>query len=610
VTARVPAFESVVLVTDNPPLAAKVSALFTRPDRYFPVIDGPRMGRLDAENEVVRQRNAMVMTGATQALIGGDLPAGAIAALGASWKSRTISERYEDFVEALRGSVKRPGDSLSWGPDNLGIGLYAARLAHKGLELELATSPQTDLLEVGHHLLIACERGNQLGEVQASNLAFASGASLAMIPELAEDDRDDWLEELYALGEGGDVTGRFGDLARRAREHFAHLDFTRYKAVLFVTGGFPWGVALPALPTTHMYRYPDFGRAVVEGLWASQTARRSARTALIVDPETVKSSEILPIRDALLANKTLTHVVIGPAATQVRVQSVLDLLPYDIVVLSSHAGDAPGARITYEYPDAEGRQRRLVVDRAQGIGRDSADDMYRVMEYHRFHSLDGVDWRDRVAKARLGVGSAITTWLTLAETKSRSEYIVDEQAIPRVIGSMAIRLHDGIWLFASHGFAPESAPLFFNNSCSSWHRLSQRTIFAGARGYVGTLFPITDAEAQEVGKAIFGRYLGHQLHRALWRAQRDTYGTSARRPYVMVGLPFVAVCPNTVDSVSYLTRAYVVGIAHWKRRASESPHEDVRQNARRYESFLREHLEEFRGGLRGRPPKFDRAKPR
>ena len=186
----------------------------------------------------------------------------------------------------------------------------------------------------------------------------------------------------------------------------------------------------------------------------------------------------------------------------------------------------------------------------------------------------------------------------------RKDYVVAQQPIPRVIGSMAMQLHDGIWLFASHGFAPESAPLFINNSCWSWHELSQRTTFAGARGYLGSLFPITDAEAQEVGQALFARYIGQELPRALWKAQRDIYGNSPRRPDVMVGLPFIVIRPCKADAVSFTVNAYLDGIAHWTERANSSPLEEVRQNAKRFSAFLFEDLQAFRENLRlGRRPR-------
>lgn len=600
---QVPSFESASLVTDDDALAARVSSLFRRRGRYFSVLDGPRMSRQDADNEAGRRRRALVMTGARQILMGG-LPSAAVAVMQPGWKNCTVCDDYEDMVKALRGVVRRPPTALLWGRENLGVGLYVARMEGKELRTDLAASPEQAVVEAGTHLLVACERGDDFAEVVASNLAFACGASFALFPELPEDKREDWVEELYALGDGGDVTGRFSDLAQQAQAWLRSLDFTRHKTVLFVTAGFPWGIAVPEKATSHMYRYPDFGRAAVEGLWASQSAARSSRTALLIDPHTVGGSEVPNINLALLRNGTLTRVATGPAATSTRVQFLLDLLPFDIIVLSSHAGDASGERITYEYPDADGRQRRLTVDRALGIGYDRVEDKFQVMQYFRFHALDGVDWRDRPGKAALPVGSAITSWSAAGGAADRDEYIVKREPIPRVIGSMAIQLHDGPWLFASHGFAPEAAPLIVNNSCWSWHELSQRTTFAGARGYVGSLLPITDAEAQEVGQALFGRYLGQDLATALWLAQRHVYGASARRPYVMVGLPFVSVRPNNADAVSFLNKSYLDSIAHWSDRARLSPHEDVRSNAKRFVTFLIEDLETFRTNLKlGRRPR-------
>jgi hypothetical protein len=207
----VPSFENSILVTDAPILAARVSALFVRPGRYLPVMDGPRMSRPDANNEVVRRRNAMVMTGARLVLMGG-VSSSAVRAMRPGWDDCTISDEYGDHVHALRGIVKRPIDAMRWGQDNLGVGLYQARLARKEFLPDLDTSPSLDVVEAGTHLLVACERGDLLAEVVASNLAFACGASFMVFSELPERDREDWLEEIYALGEGGDLTGRFSNL--------------------------------------------------------------------------------------------------------------------------------------------------------------------------------------------------------------------------------------------------------------------------------------------------------------------------------------------------------------------------------------------------------------
>jgi hypothetical protein len=280
------------------------------------------------------------------------------------------------------------------------------------------------------------------------------------------------------------------------------------------------------------------------------------------------------------------------------VQNLIDLLPHDIIVLSSHAGDAPGTRLAYEFADSAGRQRTLVVDEAAGFGFDPREDKFRVTQYIRFHSLDGVPWTDKQAKAELPVGTAINDWLNLTEgALGRRNDLTHEKPIPRVHGSMGIALSDGTWFFVSHGFAPGSSPLIVNNSCWSWHEIAQRATFAGARGYIGCLVPIIGPEAEGVAEGIFSRYLGKPLPLALWLAQEQVYSDSLRRPYVMVGLPCVSIQRVTSNPITFIENAYLRGIERWSKVERMSPHMELRENARRYGTFLVEDLQLFRNEL-------------
>lgn len=591
-----PTFQDCALVTDDALLAAQVSALFTRQGRYFPVMDGPRLTRGDADNETIRRRNALVLAGVNQVLLGG-LSAEAAHAMAPGWHHCAHHDTYAE-LKAIVGGRSRSSGALRWGPDNLGVGVYLARLAVRELVIDLDVSPAQSVVARGRHLLVVCERGDALAEVIASNIAFASNASFATIPELPRQRHEDWIEDIYELGEGGDVSAGFGAIVERARQHVGDLDLTDYQSILFVTDGFPWGVIAPHTAVTHMYRYPDFGRATIEGLWASQGRIRSTRTALLVDPGAVESAEMADVARALDERGTLVRTLKGAQATPTTVQRLLDLVPYDVIVIASHAGDAQGHRLTYEFPDHEGRMRRLVVDRALSFSYERSEDKFRVTEYYRFHSLDGVSWRDETGKAALPVGSAMLAWMELGERQARTPYLVTSEEIGRVAGSMGIQMHGEIMLFASHALASGAAALIFNNSCWSWHELGMRATFAGARGYIGSLYPVLNPEAQEIARALFAAPVDVDLPTALWRAQQQVYGSAFRRPYVMVGLPYLSLPRNGADPFAFLLDAYRNGRVSWAAKARRSPHEDVRRNAARYEKFLREDEAQFRHQLR------------
>ena len=136
----------------------------------------------------------------------------------------------------------------------------------------------------------------------------------------------------------------------------------------------------------------------------------------------------------------------GPQATVSSIHLLIETFPFDIIVISTHCGDVCGQRVTYEFNDSEGLSRRLVVDHAIGFGYDPATDKVLVQQFQRFHELDGVDWTDRIAKANLYVGTAIETWVAFGGNPSeRDKYKIASEKIHRVIGSMALQMHDDLW---------------------------------------------------------------------------------------------------------------------------------------------------------------------
>lgn len=181
----------------------------------------------------------------------------------------------------------------------------------------------------------------------------------------------------------------------------------------------------------------------------------------------------------------------------------------------------------------------------------------------------------------------------IGDIAERNKYKVASATIQRVIGSMALQMHDHIGIPMIQGFPPSAAPFVLNNACSSWHELSQRFMFAGARAYIGTLFPVMDAEAQEVGKRIFRDQIGVFLPIALWVTQKAVYSSQGRWPYVMVGLPFSIVRPNIVQSVGYMAQEYKRAIAEYDAKYMNSPFADTRENAARYRDFLRDDFAAF-----------------
>jgi hypothetical protein len=290
------------------------------------------------------------------------------------------------------------------------------------------------------------------------------------------------------------------------------------------------------------------------------------------------------VREVLVNNRTLVRHQIGQLATVSNVRMLMENVPFDIIVLSSHAGDVSGQRITYSFTDSEGIPRRLVIDEAVEFEYDPPSDQFRVEIFSRFHELDGIDWTDSVAKAKLDVGTAIITWSAMDITE-RSKYRVASQEIPRVIGSMGLKMYDRVWIPALHGFPPLCTPIVFNNACASWHRLGTTFTFAGARAYIGTLFPVIEFEAQEMASYFFNMEVKTPFPKALWESHNRVYQGQDRRPYVMIGLPFCSIQRSTVRP-GYLSNYYSKTIGEYGRLAEMTPYRELRENYLRAQDFL------------------------
>jgi hypothetical protein len=99
----------------------------------------------------------------------------------------------------------------------------------------------------------------------------------------------------------------------------------------------------------------------------------------------------------------------------------------------------------------------------------------------------------------------------------------------------------------------------------SWHRLAGNLILANARAYIGTLFPVTPAEAQEVIIKLLDKHYGKPLPTALWSAQREVYGTSPRRPYVAAGVYPQRLRVKRQDVVGRMVSRLSQSLAAWTR---------------------------------------------
>jgi hypothetical protein len=570
------------IFADDAKLAAQLSCALLAPGIYLPVCDGPRMQRPDNRFEILRRHNAMGRTRANIAFMAG-LPDDAFSALSKSLNSRRSVPCHRisvptDIVPLAQQKSDR--EVFVWGRDRIGVGLLKALRAGQNIRFDDTPSPYEWVASKSCHLVV-CEDGEEISQVIAANYAYALDAGLFLIPKVDEDQADDILEAFYKFHDrdsGYTPAEAQSRLTQELLNLCGSIPVPEGGSITFI-GKLPFGFAYPEHPSTHLFEYPDLGCAVVNGFAAEQPSEAGTGVVVLVDPGTTPAPEIQSAVDLLEPRRAFIRVYQDRAANVRDVSEMIEHFPFDLLIIATHCGDSSGYRWTCEFADSEGLARTLVVDLAVGFQRTDDPNMLKVGHYFRFISLDGVDWTDRAAKSKLYVGTAIHDFNRLMDGGPSKLDPVKKENVDRVVGSSAMMMSDSNFIFSHHSMADVGTPIIINNACVSWHRLAGNMTYAGARAYIGTLFPVTPIEASEVITKVIDVHWGKPLAVALWSAQRDVYEAGQRRPYVVAGVFPQRLRVEPLNYPERIRRRLGNSLAGWKKMLGSIDKGDTKQIA-------------------------------
>jgi hypothetical protein len=567
-----PALHSAIIIGDEPMLIAQLSALFAQNGKYLSVIDGPRMARIDADAEIVRRNNAVVRSGASQiilAKIQKDVST-KLCGLFPSHVTFNINE-VDASIHKVLGLIRRTGTTFRWSKSNIGIGLLYALQARK--PIEFVDDPTDEM--TGRYVppkngyLVVCEEGNELSQVIAANYAYSIGAGLFLIKAVGKAAAEALCEEFYGAYDNRKES--MSAILSRLSEHLKLLagdvPLDGVRGITFISKEIPWGFAFRELPTSHLFSYPDLGISIINGVAAEQKNSKRMRVAAVVDPAKIPSTEVEKMAEALAERGVFVRGFRGATATVNKILRMLELLPYDLLLIATHCGDASGWRETYRFVDAEGIRRELVMDTAIAVSSVPGREQLEVIAFERFVSLDGVDWNDKIALKQI-IGNSVNDFFKVPLGDRQPDEQVE---ISRVTGSAALQMYDGNILLNPSGVGDNLTPVIMNNACASWHQLAGRFMFGNARAYIGTLIPVVGVEAEEIAEQVLKKHFGKPLALALWHAQNEVYKSGIRRPYIMVGVHYQRLSSTFELPHSYLLKRVSKSLAYWQDVLEKTP---------------------------------------
>lgn len=588
-----PRLINTTVIGDDPLLLAQISSACARKGWYLPILDAPRSVLPNVQSQVIRLNNVVARLAPTHIILAG------LTDSTCELFSNRFPKKQTYRVETIEQFRATPGDRpdrtrrapLSWGSDKIGLGLL--RAFREGREIVFdGSNIDPDPVRSDSNHVVVCEEGDYHAQVVAANYAHSLGAGLQLIREVPAEEADSILDEFYLLYDSPEPpTTTLQRLKERIRQHVGELKVPTGGSVTFITRRVPFGFAFHEYPSTHLFGYPNLGISISNGIIHEQRGSPGIHVAVFIDPGTVVAEEIRVAVQNLRSRESFLRGLHASGATASSVNLTLELFPYDLLLISTHCGDAPGIRHTYEFTDTEGIFRTLTVDLAVGVAARPGDELVDVTLFYSFVSLDGIPWNDQERKSKHYVGRAIVDFIEFDRggsslTPTRSE------PVARVPRSSALRLYDGNYIPVPRSLASERSPIVINNACASWHRLAITFTVANARAYLGTLFSITEVEAQEFISLLFTRFFGRPLSVAIWHAHNSLYGNSVRRPYVLVGCHFqrlrVTASEAPVEILEEMERA----LSAWKRKLSKPGelNESQVRTATEYVRYLEEQI--------------------
>lgn len=563
---KIPSFQNLLLIVDDPQLAAEASAILREKGKYLPIIDGPRMQRPDVSQEVTRRINVAARLKPNLIIFLG-IEAATIQHFQNSFPSKIV--RSCNSIEDLHGleelNLKESFSELEANQASIGSSLLNALYANSTLEYS-EHAPTISFVKSRNGHLIVCEGDEPLSEVIAANYAYSLGAGFLVIPRLEKAEEESICDTLYSLQDTAEksATESFSEIKNYLHAKIADLGIENHQIITFVSHRLPWGISFPNIPSTHLFIYPDLGASILHGMLAESAGSDGIRIGAVIEPGDVDAQELDSLKKSLLPRGVLIRPLRGAAANVYSATKFLELIPFDFLLICSHCGDADGWRWTYEFEDNSGRKREFVVDVAIGVGDIPHDERFEVTQYNRFVSLDGVSWSDPAKKEKIidydSLGNFIEDIIGDSDIEPNTKV-----KLGRVAWSGALKLHDFNMLYIDYSIANNGTPLIINNACSSWHSLGERFTYANARGYIGTLFDVTNIEASEVVNALFDKHFGKPLALALWHAQNGVYGDGQRRPYVMLGPHFQRLRVSAGEQEEYLLTKLTKSLLDFKQ---------------------------------------------
>jgi len=525
-----------ISIVGNASIARALSKRFTGSKYYFAIMEEPWVLRLDAENEIIRRNNLLASFQHEYLILAG-----------CGKKTRELFMKH--FPRKYHGRVIII-------EEDAGIDKFMGILK-KYLNKSTVDKQYIDLSELQHlatsEQIAVIEKSDSIGEVIAENFCIANGYKILKVEKVTKKlaDEVDELLRNWNLAEDSLVRKESKDeLFKIFRSRVGKLEEFEFKRVVFFTNGIPYGILPFRFPVAHFLLERDLGLQILRGYKRINEGNSSFALSMICDPGDIPDTESVGIKKKFKSNGIDILDLSGANAQVYRFMHLIERYPFDFIMISSHAGELSGKRITSRVTSSKGIINDVVYDLYACFALEPGEDKVTVTELNIPVSIDGILWTDK-KQLRENDRAHHFNFKKFRENINydKKEKIIKIEDCKGVKFSSALQLYKGSWIPALHTVGDIRYPIIFNNACSSWIEMANRFLFAGASVYIGTTKDINTTMAFDCGiKFIEFALKQKSMLFSLFRAQKTFVMELGYSPYLYWGHPDISLRPTYLDA--------------------------------------------------------------
>lgn len=449
----------------------------------------------------------------------------------------------------------------------------------------------------GH--IIAVEDNGDLSLTIARNLAAFTDANIVLIPRATKEEVEEvqeylrsWISGISSLEREDGKNILFSIIEQRLGKLICHP----VESISFITRGIPYGIYPFTCPTTHYFSVPSLGLSIIKGMLKSNYYYLRCPIVYLCDPGEFDESEFKVLSDIFFTRGYTIRRSYGSSALVRDVRFLTQYLPSDFIFYSTHCGELEGRRVKERFITSDGKEHIVCYEAAMGYSPVPNSDLFEVLEFKRWLSLDDVRWSDNEGKNKIGAGEIIKEYIDLSRREKGKITLLESSAAGIIKGASALKMYESNFLPALTSVGGLKYPIVFNNACSSWREFSERFSWAGASIYIGASVDIPNLIALDVvtkfaRAAVNGKAIGY----CLYNAQKEFVADLHYTPYLMYGYLFTK-CPPTEprkQNPKIIAKELSGAILKWKEHAEKTEIEEVRKNSIEVAAYLQDELEAF-----------------